>query len=161
MSTVTNRTSGQASLVIAAPPARLWEMVSDLTRMGEWSPEAAGGVWLGGATGPAVGARFRGRNRRGRAAWSTTCEVIAATPGAEFAFAVGGASRPSTTWRYLFEPSGAGTRVTESFELRRPPGLASRLLTRLTTGVTDRRADLEDGARRTLEALRAAAERDG
>ena len=156
--TAANRTRGETSLVIAAPATRLWEMVSDITRMGEWSPETDGGEWLGDAIGPAVGARFRCRNRRGRTRWSTTSEVIAATPGTEFAFGVGGASKPSTTWRYLFEPTAAGTRVIESFEFRKPPGMASRLLTRLTIGVTDRRADLEEGMRRTLAAVRTAAE---
>ncbi len=151
-------TAGEASLVIAAPAIRLWEMVSDITRMGEWSPEATGGEWLDAASAAVIGARFRGLNRRGRTRWATTCEVVAATPGEEFAFAVGGASKPSTTWRYRFEPSGMGTRVTETFELRKPLGLASRLLTRVTIGVTDRQTDLEEGMRRTLEALRAAAE---
>ena len=49
---------------IAAPPARVWELVTDLQLMGHWSPEYQGGEWLDGATGPMVGARFKGRNKR-------------------------------------------------------------------------------------------------
>ena len=40
---------------IDAPAEKLWAMVSDVTRMGEWSPENVGGNWLGGATGPKPG----------------------------------------------------------------------------------------------------------
>ena len=134
-------------------------MVTDVTRMGEWSPENVRGEWLDGATAVGPGARFKGYNRRGKSAWSTTCEVTECEPGRVFAFAVGGARRPSTTWRYVFEPVDAGrTRVTESFELRKPIGPFSRLLTRVTTGVVDREADMEDGMRTTLDRLAAATE---
>lgn len=51
---------------IKASRERLWEMVSDVTRMGDWSPETTTAVWTGGATGPAVGAKFRGSNRHGK-----------------------------------------------------------------------------------------------
>ncbi|MGH9149828.1 MAG: SRPBCC family protein [Acidimicrobiales bacterium] len=154
-------TGGSASTVIGADAARLWSMVTDVTRMGEWSPETARADWVDGASGPAVGARFKGQNRRGRTRWSTVCEVIEADPGRSFAFAVGGAKKPSTVWRYRFEPDAGGTRVTESFELVAPLGVFSRLLTRVTTGVTDRRADLEAGAAATLSALKARAEAGG
>jgi hypothetical protein len=64
-------------------------------------------------------------------------------------------------WRYRFAPVTDGTEVTESFELVKALGFFSRLVTRMTTGVRDRRADLEDGARSTLSALKRAAESDG
>jgi uncharacterized protein YndB with AHSA1/START domain len=147
-------TGGRASVVIGAPPERVWEVVSDVTRTGEWSPENTGGVWLDGATGPVVGARFRGMNRRGRARWATSCEVMAAVPGREFAFVTGTAAKPKTLWRYILEPTGDGTRVTESFELVKPVGAVSRLVTRVTTGVRDRRADLEENVRTSLANLK-------
>lgn len=114
--------TGQASIVIAAAPERVWALVSDVTRTGEWSPENVGGTWLDGATGPAVGARFRGTNRRAKRSWSTTCEVLVADPDREFAFATGSAARAQTIWRYQLEPVSEGTRVTESFELVRGNG---------------------------------------
>ncbi len=150
--------SGEASVVVDAPPERVWAMVADVTRMGEWSPETERAEWVDGADRAAVGARFKGHNRRGRSRWTTTCEVIAADAGRRFAFAVGDREKPSTIWRYTFEPVGTGTRVTESFEVPRGIGRFGRLVTRVTTGVEDREADLVEGVRRTLAALKERAE---
>ena len=148
----------EVSRDIPAEAETLWSMVTDVARMGDWSPENAGGEWLDGASAPAVGARFRGHNRRGRTKWSTTCEVTASQPGREFGFAVGGDKKPSTRWHYRFDPlPGGGTRVTESFELPKALGRFSQAVTRMTTGVTDRVADMEEGMRTTLERLEAAA----
>ncbi|MFP5370827.1 MAG: SRPBCC family protein [Actinomycetes bacterium] len=147
--------TGGASVTVRADPALLWSMVADITRMGEWSPENRGGEWLDGATGAVVGARFKGHNRRGRSRWSTTCEVTEAEPGRSFAFRTGSSK---TLWRYRFEPAEGGTLVTESFEMEKPLGVFSRWLTRVTTGVTDRRGDMEEGVRTTLARLKAAAE---
>jgi uncharacterized protein YndB with AHSA1/START domain len=148
----------EASVVVHADAGRVWSMVTDVTRMGEWSPETERAEWIDGATGPAVGARFKGHNRKGRTRWSTTCEVIESQPGRAFAFAVGKVSKPETVWRYRFEPVAEGVQVTESFELTKPLGFGSRLVTRVTTGVKDRPADMEDGVRATLAALKRAAE---
>ena len=52
-------------MTIDAPPERVWDLVTAITRMGEWSPESTGGRWTRGATGPATGARFVGSNRNG------------------------------------------------------------------------------------------------
>ena len=148
----------EANAVVRADADRVWSMVADVTRMGEWSPETERAEWIDGATGPAVGARFKGHNRKGRTRWSTTCEVIDSKPGRAFAFAVGKVVKPETVWRYRFEPVAEGVRVTESFELSKPLGLGSRLVTRLTTGVKDRAADMEVGMRATLAALKRSAE---
>lgn len=150
--------TGEATVTIRAGAEQVWAMVADVTRMGEWSPETERAEWIDGATGPAVGARFKGYNKRGRTKWSTMCEVIEAEPGRSFAFAVGKQAKPDTIWRYRFVPAGNEVEVTESFELTKPLGSFSRLLTRVTTGVTDREADLTEGARATLAALKKAAE---
>jgi hypothetical protein len=76
----------EVSTHVAAPAELVYDLVADLTRMGEWSPENLGGAWVQGAAGPAVGARFRGRNRR-RAPWSTPVVVTEADRGRAFAFA--------------------------------------------------------------------------
>jgi hypothetical protein len=148
----------EASVVVRADAGRVLAMVTDVTRMGEWSPETERAEWIDGATGPAVGARFRGHNRKGRTRWSTTCEVIESQPGRAFAFAVGKVAKPETVWRYRFEPVAEGVQMTESFELTKPLGFGSRLVTRVTTGVKDRPADMEEGVRATLAALKRAAE---
>ena len=144
------------SIDILAPSEQVWAMVSDVTRIGEWSPEAVAAEWVDGATGPAVGARFKGRNKR-RGSWSTTCTVTASTPGREFAFTVG---KGETAWRYDLAPTDGGCRVTESFEIVKVPGFLGRWSTKLGTGVTwaERENDLVVGVRETLRRLKAAAE---
>jgi uncharacterized protein YndB with AHSA1/START domain len=102
-----------------APPERIWDLVSDVTKIGRYSPETFEAEWLDGATGPAVGARFRGhvkRNGIGPIYW-TTCTVTASVPGREFAFGVGSSDKPLNVWRYELQPAGEGTDVTESFDL--------------------------------------------
>lgn len=111
--------NGSVTVHIDAPPAAVWSLVSDVTRIGEYSPETFEAEWTGGATGPEVGARFRGhvkRNGRGPTYWAP-CVVTACEPGREFAFGVGPPGRVVNTWRYRLEASGSGTDVTESFEL--------------------------------------------
>lgn len=87
---------GSVTVHMAAPADEIWVLVSDVTQIGKYSPETFEAEWLNGATGPAVGARFRGhvkRNGRGPVYW-TTCNVTASTPGREFAFTVG----PANNW---------------------------------------------------------------
>jgi uncharacterized protein YndB with AHSA1/START domain len=110
---------------MAAPPEQIWELVSDVTQIGKFSPETFEAEWLDGATGPAVGAKFRGhvkRNQKFPIYW-TTCTVLASEPGREFGFGVGPPDKPLNVWRYRLEPSGDGTDVTESFELANTPML--------------------------------------
>ncbi len=73
---------------IAAPADKVWRMVSDLPRMGEWSPENEGGTWLKGATGPVPGALFRGSNRNGAKKWKTRVKITDADPGRRLSFDV-------------------------------------------------------------------------
>jgi len=108
------------TLHIDADPRDVWGLVSDITRMGSYSPEVFEAEWLDGATGPAVGARYRGhvkRNEIGPVYW-TTCEVTECVPGEVFEFAVVFGDARVNTWRYEFagSPDG-GTDVTESFHL--------------------------------------------
>ena len=136
---------GQATIHINAPADVVFELVSDVTRMGEWSPETIGATWVDGATGPAVGAKFRGTNKLGPFKWSTTPTVTEYTPGKLFAFDAGG-----TVWRYSFTESDGGTSVTESFQV-------NSALSKLYT-LPPRRNMLIRGMQETLEHLKAAAE---
>src|SRR5438105_4378529 len=89
-----------ASCEIAADPDVVWALVADVTRMGEWSPECRHCEWIAGATGPAVGARFKARNKAARGpSWTNKPVVIAAEPGREFAFTRTGAGIGEVTWR--------------------------------------------------------------
>lgn len=138
---------GQATIHINATPDVVFALVSDVTRMGDWSPETIACEWIDGATGPAVGARFKGTNKMGPAKWSTTPTIIEVTPGKSFAFDAG-----STTWRYSFTEDNGGTSVTESFHL------ADSWRSRAATMVGRRNA-LVRGMQKTLERLKSAAEK--
>ncbi len=110
---------------MAASPEKVWELVSDVTKIGLYSPETFEAEWLEGATGPAVGAKFRGhvkRNGKGPTYW-TTCTVLECEPAHVFAFGVGTADKPINVWRYQLEPQGDGTDVTESFQLAQTTSL--------------------------------------
>ncbi len=141
---------------IDATPQRVWELVSDVTQIGRFSPETFEAEWLDGATGPAVGARFRGhvkRNGRGPTYW-TTCEVTESEPGRVFEFGVINAGRALNTWRYELAEAGGGTDATESFRLS--PALPLKIYWALLgrwRGKTNR-----DGMRQTLERVKAVAE---
>ena len=90
-------------------------MVTDLPRMGEWSPENQGGEWVKGATGPAVGAEFKGRNRNGKRQWSTVVKVNACEAPRKFSFGLMLLGRKWVDWVYEIEPTAAGCRVTHSW----------------------------------------------
>lgn len=145
------------STLVAASPERVWDLVSDLPGMGEFSPENAGGSWLGGATGPAVGAVFRGRNQRGLHRWSTRCTVTRCEPGRAFAFAVSSAGMPVADWAYEVEPADTGCRLTETWTDRR--GALVSAAGRLVSGVGDRAAFTARSIEQTLERVKARAER--
>jgi hypothetical protein len=149
---------------MAATADRVWDLVSDVTRIGEFSPETFEAQWLDGATGPRAGARFRGhvrRNGRGPVYW-TTCTVTAAEPGREFAFSVAGlGGSTANTWRYRLEPAPAdagepGTDVTESFAM--PATLVNRIY--WTLGGPARLRTNLDGMRATLERIKAVVEQE-
>jgi hypothetical protein len=110
---------------IAAPADKVWELVADLPRMGEWSPENAGGKWVKGATGPALGSVFKGTNKNGVRRWSTTVTVVGCEPAKVFEFAVTSGPLEVANWRYEFEGTETGCRVTESWQDKRKPWFAS------------------------------------
>jgi hypothetical protein len=146
------------SVQVEAPAERVWALVSDLPNMGELSPENTGGRWLAGATGPAVGARFRGANRSGWRRWSTTAEVVRCEPGRVFAFDIRAAGLTVAEWGYDVTPQGEGScTVTETWSDRR--GALLKALGGVATGVSDRDAFTATSIEQTLAAVKAAAER--
>ena len=150
----------EVSIDIAATPETVYALVSDITRMGEWSPECVRCSWTKGATGPSVGARFKATNKGGRGpAWFNTPRVTVAEPGREFAFNRSGPGIGSYTWRYVMEPTATGARLTESFDAERPLSPAMTWITEKWTGRADRDADLRRGMTQTLARLKAEAER--
>lgn len=151
------RLGGEVKAHIDASPADVYALVSDVDRTGEWSPECRRCVWLDGATGAEVGARFRGYNRSGAVRWSRLVEVVAADPGREFAFRTlpDRFNKDSTTWRYRFEPADGGTAVTESYEIHRLPGFPVSLIMRT---LLRHHADMRPHMRQTLDRIKTIAE---
>ncbi len=145
----------EVSRVVAATPQRVYELVSDLPRMGEWSPENTGGAWIKGATGPALGAKFKGKNRKGAKRWSTVATVVTAEPGVDFAFDVSVKGFAVARWGYRLEAADGGTRVTEYWDDHRNPVIAK--LTGLALGIPDRAVHNTAGMEQTLVKLAEAA----
>ncbi|MFV0532504.1 MAG: SRPBCC family protein [Cumulibacter sp.] len=100
------------SITINASPQQVWDVVSDVTRTGEWSPICRECWWKEPATGPVEGAWFHGRNQSGDREWETQSLVTAAQPGVEFTWVVGGVA---VRWSYTLAPEGDGTVLTESW----------------------------------------------
>jgi hypothetical protein len=148
---------GSATEHIARPARDVWSMVSNVRRMGEWSPETVSAAWVGGASGPVAGARFKGRNRRGLVRWTTHVRVDEAEVGSTFVFTVLSGSRgkrEATRWSYRFTPTpDGGCDVTESYEVLWEPGYA-----RLVFPPKRRQAQLDEGIATTLARLKTAAE---
>jgi uncharacterized protein YndB with AHSA1/START domain len=141
---------------IGASAEHVWAMVSDVTRMGEWSPENQGGEWRGGATGPRPGATFVGRNRNGKKQWTTVATVVDAEPGRRFSFRVKAKGFKVAEWCYVFEPTATGCRVTETWTDQR--GGIARALGKPVSGVDERATHNRSGMEQTLERLAAVAE---
>ncbi|MEU4393048.1 SRPBCC family protein [Kribbella sp. NPDC023855] len=110
------------SITIAASPAEVYEQVSALSRMAEWSPECSRVSWRT-ADGPRVGARFIGHNRAGAIRWFTQGEVVEAVPGSRFSFRIDFGPVPIALWTYEFAAVSGGCTVTESWTDRRPAAL--------------------------------------
>lgn len=151
------RTAGEARIVIGSAPSTLYDVVADVTRIGELSPECHAARWQDGASTAVVGARFRGRNASGWIRWSRRCEVVTADPGREFTFRTipTWIKRDSTLWTFRLTPVDGGTEVVESYEITRlPPRAIVALIRRLLPHHLDMRPHME----RTLEALKSIVE---
>lgn len=149
--------TAQASIEVHAPAARVYGLISDLPRMGEWSPECVKCVWKGGTERAEPGARFKGYNRRGPRRWSTNGEVVAAEPARELSFDIRSLGLPVARWTYVIEPTGDGScRVTERWDDQR--GRLITWLGTIGTGVSDRETHNEAGMQATLDRIKAEAE---
>ena len=151
----------EVSVHVETSADAVYALVSDLTRMGQWSPECTGCTWRGGATGPTVGAAFKGRNRKGIARWSTNGEVVEATAGRAFAFDVTSLGQAVARWGYRIEPDadGAGCTLTETWDDHRR-GIF-KTVTGMALQVPDRARHNTLGMEATLAKMKAAAETAG
>ena len=135
----------------------VYEIVSDVTRIPEWAAETERCRWIGGATGPAVGAKFRGTNRYRTLPWTTTCKVTAADPGKRFAFDVYFGVLPTARREYAIEPTGSDNgRVTESTRRWMPKPISTPV--NLLLGIRDRDQHNQHNIETTLGKLKDYAE---
>lgn len=100
---------------VAASPEKVWALVTDLPRMGEWSPENQGGEWLDGATCAAVGATFKGNNKSGEKTWQTVVIVEICDAPHKFVFSLKYKDVRLSDWVYEIEPTPSGCRVTHAW----------------------------------------------
>ena len=144
---------------IAAPPARVWELVTAMERYGEWSSENTGGYWRKGADGVPgtgqVGDRFVGINRRDGVEWKAVVEVVERDEEKAYAFVTGGTEMNLVLWRYELQPDGDGTVLTEQWTMRKPSYF-------LEQGgepeVARRAANAKESIAATLQAMKTTAE---
>jgi len=150
----------EVSLLIRATPAALYDLVTDITRTPEFSPHVARAQWIGGVTGPTVGARFKAQPipRRGRAP-SNKPVVTVANPASEFAFHRTVPLAGTVEWRYQFVPEDGATRVIESYTVIKPITALGWFIISTLYGDTDRKTALRADMHETLLRIKAAVER--
>jgi hypothetical protein len=144
------------SIVVARSPEQVYDLVSDVTRTGEWSPTCTACWWDEGA-GPEPGSWFTGRNVTPQRTWETRSQVVTAEPGREFTWVVGDGL---VRWSYLLEPSDGSTRLTERWEFL-PAGIAffaAKYGADADAQIEERRRSAYDGIPRTLAAIKTVAE---
>jgi hypothetical protein len=146
---------GTASIEVAAAPEAVYLLVSDITRMGEWSPECYRCMWLDEAGTAVPGATFRGYNKLGSFRWQTTAVVTGAEYGRLFAFTTvhDKSGREETAWRYDLQAVPGGTLLTESYQFLWCP-----VASRLAELPVPRGRQVSRGIRQTLIRIKAAAE---
>ena len=142
-----------ASTEIRCSADELYAVISDVTRIPEWSPETARVEWDGIL-------RFRSWNRRRLARWKTVSDVVTAQPGHEFSFVVQALGGDWTQWTYRIDPGQAPglVRLTETFRMcvRLPLGIVAYEW--LFLFVRDRRADLQANLQLSVDRIRVIAE---
>ena len=153
-------TTDKVSRHIEASPEALYALISDVTRTPEYSPEVVKCTWKKGATGPAVGARFKAINHAGRVPdWPNWPVVTVADPGRAFAFERTEVGGGTIEWRYMFEPHGTGTLVTESYTVLKPVNMLGWFIIDTLAGLKDRQSDLNIGMTKSLERIAEIVER--
>lgn len=148
------------SVVVERTPEDLYALVSDITRMGEWSPQCRACWWDDPEAGPVTGAWFTGRNETPQRTWETRSQVVAADPGREFAWEV---NNGWVRWGFQLTPDGDATVLTQSWHFK-PKGIAGfhdRFGERAEEEIITRSQAAKTGIPVTLAAIKATAEQAG
>ncbi len=144
---------------IAASPEAVFSAITDVTRMGEWSPECVKAEWNEPFSEPSVGAMFTGLNVHGDKEWTIESKIVELIDNERFFFDCISGITPGyvfASWGYIIEATSSGCRVTECWQDYRPDFMKER--SALATGITDRPAHNRAGMEATLGRLAAAVE---
>jgi hypothetical protein len=147
----------QESITVNTTPESLYNLVSDVTRTGEWSPVCTSCWWEDKATAGLVGSWFTGRNELPERTWETRSQVVVAEGGHEFAWVVGG---KYVRWGYTLTVTDSGTVLTESWDFL-PEGISmfeEKYGTDAAAQIADRTQQALDGIPITLAAIKRIAE---
>jgi len=153
----TNSRTHHESITVEASPEALYDLVSDVTRTGSWSPVCKSCWWDEDGQAGQVDAWFTGRNELPNRTWETRSQVVVAERGREFAWVVGGRF---VRWSFSMAPAGTGTTLTESWEFL-PDGIAmfeERFGDEAEAQIADRTQQALDGIPQTLAAIKRIAE---
>lgn len=160
---LTDRPGTVVEIDIAAPPDRVWALVTDIDLPAAHSRELLGATWDTDTPGPAPEARFTGRNtlpRRGE--WEVTCYVDVFDEGSRFGWCTTDRDRPGARWRFELEAVGDRTRLRFTLLLGPGPSGLSEIIAAspdLETRILDRRlAEHRANMQRVLDGIRTAAE---
>lgn len=135
--------SGQVDVEVAAPPEVVWAVLTDPTRIPEWSHECCEVELL--EPGPVgLGSRFRGSNRAGRNRWSRICTVFRCDAPREFGYLTSGGPGDATAWHFRIEPTATGTRLTQAYRIVSMPAWLSVVVGLTISSHRDRSAALRE-----------------
>jgi uncharacterized protein YndB with AHSA1/START domain len=146
----------EVEVTVDAPAGRVWRVVSDIARMGEWSPECRK-VVIWSRRGVRAGSWFTGFNRRRWVVWPTSSKVVVYETERSIAWQTW---ESGARWIYELEPVGEQTRLVERREL--PDGMTriARFFARAALGgVESHNDELRAGLLTTLQRIKAEAER--
>ncbi len=146
----------EVSRDVAAPPAVIFAAITDITRMGEWSPECVSAEWNEGFSAPALGAMFTGHNRNGDKEWSVEAKIVDLVDNQRFFFDCIVRDFVFSKWGYTIEATNSGCRITEYTQDLRLESSLER--STMISGVSDRATHNRAGMEATLERIAAAIE---
>ena len=141
---------GRVEATSRATPEQVWAVISDVTRIGDWSHECRTAEWLDGATSAVPGARFRGGNKTGRMSWSRQNEVVVADAPHVLSWHTVPTRlyTDQTQWWLTIESDGDVTTIVQTFEVLKLNPVMERLFHLLIPAHRDRMEALRDDLRR-------------
>ena len=147
----------RAEAIFDVPRDRVWEVLTDLSRMPDWSPELVRMVPLKRG-GLRVGQWYLGINRRKAVVWPTRSVVAAVVPGERLVWDTK-SSGAQWIWELEEVDAGARTRVVHRRPVPKAVTLVSKAFAPAFLGGSVAHADeLEQGMAQTVAGLKAAVE---